>query len=425
MGCDRMKININDQSYDHKIEVNDRKMITSSTALGILRHKLAQNIGIERIKGFLISFGWEMGENDAKQALKTDISLETLIEQGPIVHMTTGHIRGFTHECTVEFDDDHNIVSFLGKGTWIDSYEAVEHIKRLGISDTQVCHTLIGYSSGFMSTICGQPVLAKELTCVGKGDSECSWITRTQKEWESEMQDELHFYHETPIMKELEYTYEQLLEQQKFVTRLSNFQKKLTEEISNGSNLQTIAKMVYDIVQIPIMIEDVDFRTITYAGLSEETYLDLKADMDEYIQEGKEKQLLPFRKKTIKTAIQERLITPILVQKEVLGYCSFIYDDMKNDKPEEDYLLLDRFANAASLILLNEKTKFESFERMKGNFLEQILDAQLSASEIIKRGKYTGLDLGQPYYVIVMEYSKTKLSDSSIEEEFLFTGTNS
>jgi hypothetical protein len=327
------------------------------------------------------------GRNDAKQALKTDICLESLIEQGPIVHMENGHIRGFTHECTVEFDDNHNIVSLLGKETWIDSYEAVEHIKRLGLSDSQVCHTLIGYSSGFMSTICGQFVLAKEITCVGKGDSECSWITRTQKGWESDMQEELHFYHETSIMEELEYTYEQLVEQQKFVTQLSNFQKKLTEEISNGSNLQTIANMVYDIIQISILIEDTEFRTITYAGLSEETYLELKADMDQYIQEGKDKHLLPFRKKTINTTKQERLITPILVQKEVWGYCSFIYHDMTNDKPEEDYLLLDRFANAASLILLNEKTKFESFERMKWNFLEQILGGQLYVNDIINRGK--------------------------------------
>ena len=415
-----MKININDQSYNHEIEVHDRQMITSSTALGILRHQLARNIGVERIKGFLISFGWEMGVNDAKQALKEDISLETLIEQGPIVHMISGHIRGFTHECTVEFDDDHNIISLLGKGTWIDSYEAIEHIKRLGISDTQVCHTLIGYSSGFMTTICKQPVFAKERTCVGKGDSECSWITRTQKEWESDMQEELHFYHETPIMKELEYTYEQLLEQQKFVTKLSDFQTKLTEEISNGSNLQTIANMVYDITQIPILIEDVDYRKITYAGLSEETYLNLKADMDQYIQEKKDKPLLPFRKKTIKTTIQERLITPILVQKEVLGYCSFIYHDMTNDKPEEDYhLFLDRFANAASLILLNEKTKFESFERMKGSFLEQILGGQLHVNDIINRGKFAGLDLGKSYRIMVMEYKKTKVSTLSIEEEFL------
>ena len=134
----------------------------------------------------------------------------------------------------------------LGKGTWIDSYEAVEHVKRLGISDTQVCHTLIGYSSGFMSTICGQTVLAKETTCVGKGDSECSWITRTQKEWDRICKMNCIFYHETPIMEELEYTYEQLLEQQKFFTQLSDFQKKLTEEISNGTTLQTITNMVYD-----------------------------------------------------------------------------------------------------------------------------------------------------------------------------------
>ena len=87
------------------------------------------------------------------------------------------------------------------------------------------------------------------------------------------------------LVKELEYTYEQLLEQQKFVTQLSNFQKKLTEEISNGSNLETIANMVYDTIKIPILIEDIDFRTITYSGLSEENYLELKADMEQYIQE--------------------------------------------------------------------------------------------------------------------------------------------
>ena len=39
------------------------------------------------------------------------------------------------------------------------------------------------------------------------------------------MEEELSYYHETPIMEELEYTYEQLLEQQKFVTQLSDFQK--------------------------------------------------------------------------------------------------------------------------------------------------------------------------------------------------------
>ena len=71
-----MKINIDDLSFNHLIEVNERKMITSSTVLEILRHLLSRNIGTERIQGFLIRVGWKMGENDAQQALKTDISLE-------------------------------------------------------------------------------------------------------------------------------------------------------------------------------------------------------------------------------------------------------------------------------------------------------------------------------------------------------------
>ena len=64
---------------------------------------------------------------------------------------------------------------------------------------------------------------------------------------------------------------------------------------------KTITNMVYTDTRIPILIEDIDFRTVTYAGLSEEDYLDLKADMDQYIQERKDKHLLPFKKKTIKT----------------------------------------------------------------------------------------------------------------------------
>ena len=420
-----MRIDISKESYNYNLDRNNGKIFTSSSAFGILRQQLARNIGIERIKGFLFQFGWETGVHDAKEALQMNLTLESLIKRGPIQHINNGHIRGMIkHDCSVELDENQTIISYYSTGTWIDSYEAEEHIKQIGLSQRPVCHTLIGYTSGFISTVIGERVLAKEVTCVGKGDSECRWVLRTQREWENEREEEHPFYNQTPIVRELEYTYEQLLEQKNVITRLANFQKKLTEEITYGSNLKAIANMVFDIVQIPIAIEDLDFQTITYSGLSEEKQLELKAEMEQYIQEKVPKYLLkrteqnplPFRKKIIKTAIQERLITPILVQKEVLGYCSFIYEDIKNAKQEEDYLLLDRVANAASLILLNEKTKFESFERMKGNFLEQILQAQFPASEIIKRGKYTGIDLGQPYYIAIMEYKKTQ---SSIEEEFL------
>ncbi|WP_260871753.1 XylR N-terminal domain-containing protein [Bacillus sp. X1(2014)] len=419
-----MRIQISEVSHSKEATLDDRKIISSSSAFGILRHQLVKNIGIERIKGFLFHYGWEMGVNDAKDALKSNLSLEELIKDGPIRHIENGHIRGILHDCTFELNDQSKINYFYSNGTWIDSYEASEHIKRLGISKTQVCHTLIGYSSGFMSTVFGERLLAKEVACVGKGDIECRWVIKRQVEWEAEGENDLHFYNETPIVKELEYTYDQLLEQKNVVMKLADFQQKLTEEIINGSNLQSIAKKVYDNLPIPMIIEDTDHRTMVYTGLSEERYLELKEDMDHFIQKSEQKfqqakhanYPLPFRKKMIKTEKQERLITPILVQKEVVGYCAFIYEEGDKEKHEEDYLLLDRFANAASLILLNEKTSFESFERMKGNFLEQIIEGKLPKSEMIKRGKYTGIDLGKPFYVAVMEYKKTQ---GSIEEEFL------
>lgn len=421
-----MNIEIYDEKINQNLDVSERKLLTSSSAFGILREQLVKNIGIERIKGFLFHYGWEMGVNDGKEALKTseDTSYEYLIKYGPILHITNGHIRGIKHACTVNMDDDKTVLSVYGRGVWVDSYEAEEHIKRLGVSDTPVCHTLIGYASGYMSTIFGQPLLAKETTCIGRGDSECSWIIRPQKEWGINQENELQIFEETPIVKELEYTYEQLLEQQEFIMKLANFQNKLAEEVANGHDLQTITNRVYSHLHIPIIVVDIDLRPSTYSGLSEDIYTELNEEMIEFSKKDslfnltnrKNKSQLPFRKKVIRTENYELLITPILVQKEVFGYCAFVYKDAVKHKTEEDYMFLDRFSTAASLILLNEKTRFESFERMKGNFLDQILDAKMSANEIMNRGKYTGIDLGQAFHVIVME---NKNNPVPMEEKFL------
>ncbi|OXM86967.1 XylR N-terminal domain-containing protein [Paenibacillus rigui] len=409
-----MTIKVCEESYNHSVTADERKITTSSSAFGILRQQLVRNIGIDRMKGFLFHFGWEMGINDAKEAMKTESSLEELIKYGPILHMESGQIRGIQHQCVVKKEEQGKVLSVLGTGVWIDSYEAAEHIKRLGISKTQVCHTLIGYSSGFMSTIFGEQLLAREITCVGRGDAECRWVIKTQKEWVQEKDEELHFYDETPIVKELQYTYDQLLEQKNIVTRLSDFQNKLTEEVSNGSQLKAIADMVYNLIHVPIVMEDTEFEAIAYAGLTEHEYLELKADKE---QGFAAKDSVPLvRRNRIRTEALDILIAPIYVQKEILGYCSFLYKQLQEEKLDENYLLLDRVANAASLILLNEKTRFESFERMKGNFLDQILDETFPVAEIIKRGKYTGLDLTQPYSIAVMEYRRAQ---SSIEEEFL------
>ena len=92
-----------------------------------------------------------------------------------------------------------------------------------------------------------------------------------------------------------------------------------------------------------------------------------------------------------------RLITPIIVQKKIIGYCAFLYLENEVNYTENDMMFIERAANAASLYLLNEKMSFEAIEKMQGHFLEQILKDQFSSKEeIIKRGSYMGFDFRTP-----------------------------
>ncbi|MDA3128829.1 PucR family transcriptional regulator [Aliibacillus thermotolerans] len=400
---------------------NDRKIITSSSVFGILFDQLKKNIGENRVKSFLFHFGWEMGVKDGKKALKKNLPIEAMIKYGPRLHIKNGHISGINHQCRVQLNRDKKVISVLGQGVWLDSYEAREYRKMQGLSNTPVCHTLTGYASGYMSTILKKTLLAKELTCVGCGDKECSWVIKTIEQWENDKEEDLNLFKRQTIINELSYTYDQLLEQRKFLEELADFQKQLTEKIASGSDLKKLADKAFEIINIPIIIENTESEKITYTGLTEEQYEVLTNDMEQSMKEGTLRQKNykgRFKGKTITTEIQKRLVTPIIVQKRVIGYCYFVYDvyDRSVEKSfEKDFILLDRFSNAVSLVLLNEKTEFESFERMKGNFLEKIIDGSLPKNEIIKRGNFIGIDLTKPFYIMMIDY---KYNENSIEEEF-------
>ena len=360
-----------------KQEDGNKKILTTTAAFGVLRKGIIENLGTKRAKGFSLRYGWSLGVSDAEEAMKTNSSIDYLIKQASILHLSTGHIGDIKSERFIEMIDSETIKSILGKGKWIDSFEANEHLKHHGKSDTPACHTLTGYASGYMSTICKKNVIVKEISCIAKGDAECCFEARLQEDWGREIQEELNYYHETNIIEELEYTYEQLLEQRNYIEKVSKFHKKLTESVSNGSNLQDIADISFKLLRIPISIEDLSFQKIVYSGLKEEEYSTLNKDLKENLirKNRKHNNLLPLFNETtrLKTENQERLITPIIVQKKVIGYCTFLYskDTVKN--AENEIMFIERVANAASLYLLNEKTSFEALEKMKGYFLEQIL----------------------------------------------------
>ena len=398
-------------SEEGLIYSDSRRAILVSTSSYIkLRKHLYRNLGEERAKGILIRHGSEIGSEDARTILKKDEleSIESIIKKGPIYHHLHGHVIPTITLINVEQHDEK--VSTYIEGRWDYSYEAEEHIKQFGLADKAVCFTSVGYGNGYLTEICNQQVLFKEITCVAKGDKTCKWVARTIDYWSDEMNDELKYYEENPIVKELELTYEMLLTERNNLKNVSVFYNKLTEEILKERELQGIMETVYDLIKTPILIENIDLKPLASGGLSKE-------ELTEFNQTFLETKKRSFQKtQIVRFNNHTRLISPIYLQGKVIGFCSFIY---KNVEKENSYsqLIIERIASACALYLLNKKTEIEAEERMKGRFLEQILSEDYSKDELLKKGNFIGLDFFQPYYITAVNYT---ISNRDYKDELSF-----
>ena len=155
-----------------------------SSAFGTLRQELINTLGLPRAKGFLLRYGWNCGVSDVLKAKELDWENEMdLILVGPKMHTLNGYVDVEPSVC--EADIAKGTLHF--EGDWKNSYEANEHLKLFGQSDHPVCHTLVGYASGYLSTVMGKRVIVKETQCEGMGDNHCHWICKTVDEWNEEI----------------------------------------------------------------------------------------------------------------------------------------------------------------------------------------------------------------------------------------------
>ncbi|WP_426427604.1 V4R domain-containing protein [Staphylococcus equorum] len=418
-----MKVSIEDKTIEmvHKSEHNRRLKLTPNS-MGILRLQVAKHIGIERRDSFLFQFGWEMGVADGKELLMSDKSPEQLVIDGPIEHIASGHISGIDHRCDIEYYEDGSFKTLIGRGEWFGSYEVEQHTNYFGKSTVPVCYTLAGYSSGLMSTIFKKPLIAKEITCAAAGDDTCQWIVKPQEDWGDDVkQNAVDLLGRKPIVKELEYTYDSLLEQTKFITSLSDFQKKLTNEVVNGRTLKDVVKVAGKLIDKPLTIENLSMETIACSGISEEKIEKIREDMMEevpkFLVKDQSEYIISSGEKVYVFEEYDRIVVPVIVQKQLLGYCTMIDKKRKEEEYDEEYLYLEHLASAAALILLNEKAVFESLGRMKGSYLDQVLSNEFSPAELVKRGKYIGVDFTQSYRIVAVNYKK---QFKSLEDEFNF-----
>ena len=68
------------------------------------------------------------------------------------------------------------------------SYEAEQHLLHFGRSDSPVCWTICGLTSGYISHATGKEIYVLEDRCLGEGHAACHLLGRTREEWVTNMQ---------------------------------------------------------------------------------------------------------------------------------------------------------------------------------------------------------------------------------------------
>ncbi|MEB3100251.1 XylR N-terminal domain-containing protein [Ferviditalea candida] len=408
-----------------KILIKDQRVITiPASALGTLRKDLIETMGMDRTKGFLLRYGWNCGASDGMR-MKEMIwdSEKEILWAGPRMHMIHGYVH--VQPLITEYDFQKGTLHY--EGIWKDSYEAEEHVQLFGISDKPVCHTLVGYASGYLTTIMGKRVIAKEVACKGMGEDHCHWVCKTVEEWGGELVEELRYYEVENLANELDRAYERLTLQRDNLDKSIRVHTQLSHKLLYGNNLQSIANVLFEITSTPILIEDAYNNQIASAGMPREHFEQygnqLKNWMDgkKAADERRILEELTGQKRTVKISFdgeQCRLVTPIVLGHTISGYCSFLYQE--HVTKEVDAMILEQAALVCALYLFNEKTAVEAEQRLRGNFLEEILSRSLTGKEIMARARYIHIDLSRRFRMIVIDKHSTS---PSVREELEFNDT--
>jgi transcriptional regulator with PAS, ATPase and Fis domain len=157
-----------------------RMLLMDADAMGLLRKELIETVGIDRARRILTRFGYACGYRDALTTKDWQVG-ETIADWwslGPRLHTLEGMVRVRILNSRIDkasgvFDVD---------AEWVNSYEAEQHRTHLGVADSPVCWTLVGYATGHATAVFGRDVWCEEKECVEKGDARCLAIARAAHE---------------------------------------------------------------------------------------------------------------------------------------------------------------------------------------------------------------------------------------------------
>jgi len=163
-----------------------RVVILSAAAMGLLRKELIDTLGDETARRLLMRFGFADGYHDAVSLRDRGAWSDPRegLRTGGEVHTLEGIVRSDLR--SVEFDAEGG--RFDAEIHWRDSYEAEQHVHHYGVSERPVCWSLVGYVSGYASACFEREIYFRESSCLGEGKKSCTVVGRDAESWGSEIE---------------------------------------------------------------------------------------------------------------------------------------------------------------------------------------------------------------------------------------------
>lgn len=167
---------------DGRIWLSEARMVMmQAQVMGTLRADAIKAMGIDAARSMFYRTGWRQGQLYADLVTKRFQQQDTTaaLAAGPRLHT----MEGFVKVTTKRFEFDIKRGHYHGEFHWHDSTEAVEHLRAFGVSDCPTCWMQVGAPAGFTTAILGQPVIFREVECMGMGAERCVVIGRNAAAW--------------------------------------------------------------------------------------------------------------------------------------------------------------------------------------------------------------------------------------------------
>ncbi len=309
-----------------------RALLIDAVAMGLLRKYLVENFGFTAARTVFTQFGFAHGWRMA-EAMKSEFKWESdddWREAGLRIHNLEGLFRVESGSTSALAKDGLTLVA---------SYEAEQHLLHFGRADAQMCWTICGLTSGYLSRTLGKEVYVLEDRCMGKGDAACHLFGRTREEWGAERAEELLFFEKSRLKDCLDVSLQRVTETLKAAERKLQEHRKALVRVARDVEepLGVIAKSpsMRQVVDLARRVAKVD-ATVLITGESGSG----KERIARLLHDESTRAAGPF------IAINCGAITETLLEGELFGHARGAFTGATHDRPG-----LFEAANGGTLLL--------------------------------------------------------------------------